>query len=224
MTPMEASNALASLATPMQHQDVKISMNAYHFHVTPMHLVPMVEAILTVNVMLDLLVMVSHVKTSMNVILSILAILMPFAAIILVRTLVNVKMVSMVAVLLVMILTSVIKILAIEMPTALILSVLLPALVDRAFMPMVTTVLILTSALSTINAQLMLTVSTHLDHIHAFAKLVILVTVSLVSTSTNVLSLIHVLKMKAVMILMEVMSVHVKMDLTVLIALISMNV
>ena len=45
-----------------------------------MHLVPMVEAILTVNEILDLLVMVSHVKTLMNVIPSILAILMPFAA------------------------------------------------------------------------------------------------------------------------------------------------
>ena len=52
--------------------------------------------------MLDLLVMVSHVKTTMIVIPSILAILMPFA-IIMVRTLVNVKMVLMVAVLLVMI-------------------------------------------------------------------------------------------------------------------------
>ena len=95
-----------------------LAMNTYQLHVTSMHLVPMVEAILTVNVMLDLLVMVSHVKTSMNVIPSILAILMPFAAIILVRTLVNVKRVLMVAVLLVMILTSVIKILAIKMPTA----------------------------------------------------------------------------------------------------------
>ena len=72
-------------------------------HATSMHLVPMVEAILTVNEILDLLVMVSHVKTLMNVIPSILAILMPFAAIIMVRTLVNVKMVLMVAVLLVMI-------------------------------------------------------------------------------------------------------------------------
>ena len=147
LTPMEALNALASMVTPMQNQDAKISMNAYHPHVTPMHIVPMVEATLTVNVMLDLLVMVSYVKTSMNVFPSILAILMPFAAIISVRTLVNVKMVSMVAVLLVMILTSVIKILAIQMPTALILSVHLPALADRAFMPMVTTVLISTSAL-----------------------------------------------------------------------------
>ena len=62
-------------------------------HVTSMHLVPMVEAILTVNVMLDLLVMVPHLKTSMNVIPSILTILMPFAAIIMVCTLVNVRMV-----------------------------------------------------------------------------------------------------------------------------------
>ena len=45
LTPMEALNALASMVTPMQNQDAKISMNAYHPHVTPMHLVPMVEAI-----------------------------------------------------------------------------------------------------------------------------------------------------------------------------------
>ena len=70
----------------------------------------------------------------------------------------------------------------------------------------------------------MLTVSTLLDHIHALARLVILVTVSRVLISTNVLSLIHVPKIKTVMILMEVMFVHVKMDLKVLIALISMNV
>ena len=70
----------------------------------------------------------------------------------------------------------------------------------------------------------MLTVSTLLDHIHALATLVLLVTVPRASTSTNVLSLIHVPKMKTVMILMEVMFVHVKMDLKVLIALISMNV
>lgn len=70
----------------------------------------------------------------------------------------------------------------------------------------------------------MLTVSTLLDHIHALARLVILVTVSRVLISTNVLSLIHVPKIKTVMILMEVMFVHVKMDLKVLIVLISMNV
>ena len=72
---------------------------------------------------------------------------MPFAAIIMVLTLVNVKMVLIVAVLLMMILTNAIKILAIKIPTALILSVLLPVHTDRAFIPMVTTGLISMSAL-----------------------------------------------------------------------------
>ena len=70
------------------------------------------------NVKLDILVMVTLVRTSMNANLLILAIPMQFASIMLVRTLVSVKMVLMEVVLLVMITTSVIKILVTKMLTA----------------------------------------------------------------------------------------------------------